>query len=152
MRVLPILSSTERSDCAYCTVDDNKITIWNCPEFPENTVILESMISGGSFREYLADSAAKFESVCLYLQPRAVRFLLPCTDGCGDELSCASLRALPSIFSEELMCNYIFSKHDLSVILLDDESTLKQKFETAEQCGVPFLIAASGLLEKIKTP
>ena len=152
MRVLPILTAGMQVRTPFCTVDEACVTIWNCAEFPSGAVILESMISGGSFYEYLEHAIKTYDAPCLYLQPRIVRFPLPCHDGCGEDLPCAPSDADNAVFSNELMCKYIFCKNGPSVILIDDEDTLAHKYRAAMELGLHYFIAPQKLLEKIKTP
>lgn len=126
-------------------------------DIPNEYPIIGSSVSGGTFTGYLERMLEQHRGkVCLYLQSRACRFLLPCCDGQGDEISHEELDSLcgqhPPKFSDALCFNWLFIKDPPTVILYDDPGSLRKKYDLAEKAGVPFLIAEPSVLEKIKTP
>ena len=106
--------------------------------------LIDSFISGGSFREYLtAEVSGSKEPICLYLRRGAAGFHLPCPDGQGAELT--------EHFSggkySRLTCeNYLWREQDeYDLILYDDEVSLREKAKLAEQCGVAYLLLDSDM-------
>ncbi|MBQ7256028.1 MAG: hypothetical protein IJS31_07300 [Oscillospiraceae bacterium] len=106
--------------------------------------LIDSFISGGSFREYLmAEVSGSKEPICLYLRRGAAGFRLPCTDGQGTELT---ERFTGGKFSRLTCENYLWREQDeYDLILYDDEASLREKAAIAEQCGVAYLLLDSDM-------
>ena len=114
-------------------------------------VLLDSFISGGSFSEYLVESMERFASrICLYLRPQAMRFPLPCPDGRGEVLGLEELDHNGFQYSETLCCLWrICTDGGTYIELTDSDRSLREKFQIAEACGVPLLIAEEDTLAKV---
>lgn len=120
-------------------------------DIPGDHAIIGSAISGGSFREYLKTMMEQHQGkVCLYLYPRTCRFVLPCYDGQGEDIELED--SSDSHYTDILCCNWIFRPQPPTVILFDNDKSLRRKYEIAEESGIPLLIAESDILNKIKTP
>ena len=118
---------------------------------PSDYAIIGSAVSGGSFRQYLKTMMEQHQGkVCLYLQPRTCRFVLPCYDGQGEDIALED--PADSLYTDILCCNWIFRPNPPTVILFDNEESLCRKYEIAEEIGIPLLIAEPDILKKIKTP
>ena len=119
----------------------------------EQYVLLDSFLSGGSFREYLADSMERYQGrICLYLRAQAYRFPLPCPDGRGQPIPITE-QEHGFQYSEALCCLWRISlQPDPVVELSDSERSLREKYRIAQALGVPLLIAAERTLDIVKAP
>lgn len=114
-----------------------------------------SGISGGTFRGYLeqiCDSGK--EGTAMIAEPVCRRFILPCYDGQGeiisdDEIS-AYCKEYESCYSDELCCNYIFIPDPATVILYDDERSIREKIRYAEKSGIPIFVIRTALNKKLR--
>ena len=110
---------------------------------PGGTVLLNSAISGGDFRQYLQDGHQHWGQAALDLQRLRMDFPLPCPSGEGRPLTQEALDALlqdhPSIFfSQELCARYFTSRKggETRFVLFDDAETLRRKLRIAQSCGI----------------
>lgn len=109
----------------------------------QTTVLISSALSGGSFRQRLADARERYGSVALDLERLSRRFPLPCPDGQGRILQPGELDALQKLgsapfFSEDLQCMAFYAKEKDSscFVLYDTEETLQRKALLAESMGI----------------
>ena len=122
---------------------------------PTGHTLITSAVSGGSFTFYLDTMLQQYNGkVCLYLHPVFRIFHLPCYDGQGIAISESDIAQYEhrTTYSEILCTNWIFLSEKTSVILFDNENTLRQKYKLAEDAGIPYLAAKKEILQKIKTP
>ena len=137
-----------KANTLYCrrrqTTDGTQLDLRQEKRLLPRIRLIDSFISGGSFREYLmAEVSGSKEPICLYLRRGAAGFRLPCTDGQGTELT---ERFTGGSYCK-LMCeNYLWhdqGKYDL--ILYDDEDSLREKEKIAENCGIAYLLIDSDM-------
>ena len=150
MDVLPILAKNDGSDRTYCTLEGNKLSLWNGKDGLQNCEFLHAMISGGDFQGYITEVLQRNSMVCLVLVPRSVCFELPCPDGHFEELDEPPIN--PGEYSKSLMCQFFHNPEDVTVIITDDERTLAEKLKVAADLGVPYCAVPERLIEKMKTP
>ena len=112
---------------------------------PGAVAILCTAVSGGNFREYLAEAVKRLgaDHVALDVQRLRMLFPLPCPSGEGTPLNGEELQALlaksPSVFfSPDLCCRYFtFSQQGRTrFVLFDDAGTLRKKLEIAAALGI----------------
>ena len=127
------------------------LTVVTEPE-REQYALLDSFVSGGTFREYLEESMAKFQGrICLYLYPQAYRFSLPCPDGRGEAIDLQAGDGLR--YSEALCCLWRVTLFpEVCMELSDCERSLREKYRLAEMLGVPLLVAEPKTLDIVKAP
>ncbi len=128
------------------------LTVVTAPE-REEYALLDSFLSGGVFREYLAQSMERFRGrVCLYLRPQAYHFPLPCPDGLGETIPlCESETGFR--YSTALCCLWRVLPYPAPRMELSDCSrSLRDKYRVAEALGVPLLIAEKQTLDIVKAP
>lgn len=124
-------------------------------ELPDSHILIESAISGGTYQTYLQDMMFQFDNkVCLYLNPVAHRFALPCYDGQGVPLTEAeATEIIPNTkYSAALCCNWYFRPEPPTMFLVDTDFSLRKKVEVAEAVGVPFLYAEISHIKKLRLP
>ncbi|MBE6935252.1 MAG: hypothetical protein E7458_01985 [Ruminococcaceae bacterium] len=116
--------------------------------------VLESAVTGGSYRLYLEEARARHpEGIALALLPMAVSFVLPAWDE-GQPLSREELAAeLASgglqYYSKELCARYQTSRGTDGLtrfLLYDDADTLREKCRVAEAAGVEAIFLPYALL------
>lgn len=109
---------------------------------PNAVMLLCSAVSGGDFRSYLKEAAAKrgAENLALDVERLRMDFPLPCPSGVGSPLSGAELQkrlTANTFFSPELCaryCTYV-EKGAVHFLLYDDAETLNRKVRTAAELG-----------------
>ena len=119
----------------------------------EQYALLESMISGGTYREFLTDALERFDGrVCLYLRSQVLRFPLPCPDGVGKPLQAEG--NLTDYQYSQALCSYwrIENSPKPSMTLADVGRAISDKYRIAEQMGVPYLIADPEILKQQRLP
>jgi hypothetical protein len=110
------------------------------------SVLVQTALSGGSLRRYLADAMEKYGARRAALEVDRVRmdFTLPAPSGTGAELSERQLRELAekygaaTHFSHTLYANY-FTYHDKSgthFVLFDDAESLRKKLTLGRELGI----------------
>lgn len=109
---------------------------------PGAVMLLCSAISGGDFREYVKEAAAKRGPGKLGLDVERLRmdFRLPCPSGTGTPLSGGELQkrmGQTTFFSPELCARYFTYQQEgqLHFILYDDAETMNRKVRIAEELG-----------------
>lgn len=124
-------------------------------DIPPGYTTISCGISGGTYEEYLFSMLAAYgQNLCLLLEPIKRRFLLPNYDGQGESIEKEEIEKLnfTPCFSHALCTNYFFIAQPPTVILFDNEFSLRQKAELAEQCGIPLLAADKALIKKLRLP
>ncbi|MCI9120552.1 MAG: hypothetical protein HFG00_03360 [Oscillibacter sp.] len=111
----------------------------------QNAVLLLcTAISGGSFSQYLQESAARYggaSRLALDVQRLRMDFRLPAHSGEGDSLSSSALEALlkdaSPFFSQDLCARYFTYTQDgcAHFVLFDDAGTLNQKLRLGTGMG-----------------
>ena len=112
------------------------------------SVLICTAISGGSFEQYLRESAGRMGGpgrIALDAQRLRMDFRLPARTGTGDLLTQDQLRKLleqesPSVFFSRDLCARYFTylrEDEAHFVLFDDADTLRQKLRTASALGVP---------------
>lgn len=102
-------------------------------------------VSGGTLEGYIRQAMAETQGrLCLRLSPQYIDFPLPCSDGCGQELTAQDLKECYDgqtvHFSPELVMEYftyLSSGQQLHVVLYDSQKTLREKYRLAKHLGVP---------------
>ena len=109
---------------------------------PNAVMLLCSAVSGGDFRAYLKEAAAKrgAENLALDVERLRMDFPLPCPSGVGTPLSEAELQrrlTAHTFFSPELCaryCTYV-DQGNVHFLLYDDAETLNRKVRVAAELG-----------------
>lgn len=132
------------------------LPIQSAEDIPMQYTVITCGISGGTYEEYLASMREKYgKNLCLWLSPIYRKFFLPDYTGQGVMLSPEELENIKkshrSFFSSALCTNYIFLPEPPTVILFDDEASLKKKAELAQKFDI-LLAAENTLIQKIKAP
>lgn len=113
-------------------------------EAPEGVILLCSSVSGGNFREYLQEKAAKRAPGRLALDAERLRmdFRLPCPSGEGRPLEEREFQRLmeqgPTVFFSPDLCARYFTyvqNGQTHFVLFDDAQTLNRKVRTAAELG-----------------
>lgn len=165
MFVFPIAVQAQTC-CRFRNLDDGTV----CLVFRQNGIVrrdlsvvtaperdqyalIDSFVSGGSFREYLTDCMARFQGrVCLYLRPQAYRFSLPCRDGQGEPIALCDAET-EFCYSEALCCLWRVVPWPAPRVELSDCSrSLREKYRVADLLSVPLLIAEQAVLDIVKAP
>ena len=112
-------------------------------EAPGAVMLLCSAVSGGDFKEYLAEDARKRPAEHLALDVERLRmdFRLPCPSGTGTPLSGGELQkrmGQTTFFSPELCARYFTYQQEgqLHFILYDDAETMNRKVRIAAELGL----------------
>lgn len=106
-------------------------------------VLLNTAISGGSFTEYLRESASKYSQIALDIQRLQMDFTLPAPSGEGNALSFDAFQALMSqqspatFFSQELCARYFTYTvgETAHFVLYDNAASLRQKLRIGSSMG-----------------
>ena len=114
---------------------------------PEAFILVGTALSGGHYRERLAEAAARwggFHRLALDAERLRMDFPLPCPAGIGTPLTAEEFQALMErgshavFFSPELCARYFTcireGKHHF--VLFDDAGTLREKLRVAAELGV----------------
>lgn len=119
--------------------------LYHPPAYTTNqgTVLVNTAISGGSFRQYLEDCKAQYGNIALDIQRLQMDFLLPATQGVGTPISRETLLSLQkavgatTFFSHELCTRYFTYQQEgqTHFILYDDGETMLQKLRIGESIG-----------------
>ena len=126
-----------------------KVTVYAAAGFadcsPVIGVVVSSAVSGGSYREYLAEQCAKYGAgrIALDLERVCTDFVMPSRDGVGknltpEEFAQISGAQLP-FYSKELCANYFSHRGadgSAHFVLFDDGNTLKEKLNIAAELGI----------------
>ena len=115
---------------------------------PPTRLMISSAISGGNYREMLAEYCGRYgrERLVLQAERNCEDFRLPAADGSGQRLSMAQLDQLfmdrlPTPFFSSDLCTYYFTYRDREqgshFILFDNANSLRRKLEIAGQLGIP---------------
>ena len=159
MDILPIFDeySPEKFPCCVAQYQEktiNHVAVYADFIKPGQVLgLISSQVCGGNFRQYLKDCGG---DTCLYLEPMAHSFSLPCYDGQGlavfpEELEQYQKRFSVS-YSSDLCVNYLYLSEEARILLFDDDRSLREKCRLAREEGVRLLIARPEVLEKIKAP
>ena len=103
---------------------------------PNCGILISSALSGGSFRERIAQAARSAPKRCwLLLDPMQTEFHLPCPDGQGKRVTIINYGH--SFYSEHLCCQYTHYCRDNrgTMVLWDTEDTLQTKMQLAQDAG-----------------
>lgn len=108
------------------------------------TVLVNTAVSGGSFRQYLEACKAQYGTIALDVQRLQMDFILPATTGEGTPISRETLLSLQktyggnTFFSHELCTRYFTYQQEgqTHFILYDDGETMLQKLRIGESLGV----------------
>ena len=126
-----------------------KVTLYAAAEFadcsPVIGVVVSGAVSGGSYREYLAEQCAKHGAgrIALDLERVCTDFIMPSQDGAGKNLSPEEFAQISGaqlpFYSKELCANYFShraSDGTAHFVLFDDANTLKEKLNVAQGLGI----------------
>ncbi|MCD8144108.1 MAG: hypothetical protein LUD79_02010 [Oscillospiraceae bacterium] len=115
---------------------------------PSARILLPSALSGGSLRSRIQEAADAYglERLTLAIERSAEEFLLPAPQGQGISLSQAELQKRlnnlrPRTFFSPELCAHYFTWQGRDgrarFVLFDNESSLRQKLQTARELGAP---------------
>lgn len=116
-------------------------------------LMLSSAVSGGNYREMLAEQADRYgpERLILQAERNCEDFLLPAADGCGQRLSLPELNRLfaarqPTPFFSRELCTWYFTYRDgprnCHFVLFDNGASLRRKLQIAAELGIPAAVLA----------
>lgn len=116
-------------------------------QVPAGWYLADCAVSGGSLRAYLQSlMGASGGRLCVVLGAVYMDFPLPCPGGVGETLTLEQLRerqrGAPCFFSPSLCaeyCTYV-QGDQVHVLLYDSPDSLRAKYQTAEECGVPMVV------------
>ena len=115
-------------------------------EIPPGTMLADCAVSGGTLRSYVETlMALSGGKLCVEIRMELMEFTLPCRD--GEPISPERLEALkgryPVHFSTALSMAYLtyLEGGALHGVLFDTAESLKRKFQTARDLGVPWVLA-----------
>ena len=166
MKVFPILDDFSGKIRPYCVFSDDipsvlsfygengdllSLRVSADPYIEGTFILLDSAVSGGTYRDFLNYAMNRWNGqICLYLHRSCYRFPLPCMDGMGTPSEI--FEASNAVYSALFCANLAFSDDGNSVIMFEDDRSLREKYEMAEKAGIPLLIAEKDVLDKIKAP
>lgn len=114
-------------------------------EVPEALVLVGTALSGGDYREHLAEAARRWggpHRLALRAERLRMDFPLPCPAGVGTPLAAEEFQALAegavSFFSPELCARYFTCRREGQhrFILYDDAATLREKLRIGAELGI----------------
>lgn len=109
--------------------------------FAENPVMVSSQLCGGTLRERLADTLARWGArVWLLCEPLCARLPLPCPDAREERVSQAEMQAFfaahPALYTPEFCCEYAVDTESSRLYLRDTPQTVAQKLILADSAGI----------------
>ncbi|WP_409968202.1 hypothetical protein RFF05_17020 [Bengtsoniella intestinalis] len=114
------------------------------PHSKQATILVNTAVSGGNFRQYLETCKTQYGNIALDVQRLQMDFILPATTGEGTSINAEVLTSLrkkygsTTFFSHELCTRYFTYQQEgqTHFILYDDGETMLQKLRIGESIGV----------------
>ena len=130
--------------------------ITSAQQIPKGYSLAECAVSGGNLRSCILDLMKITEGrLCLSIRFYQADFLLPATDGNGQELEQLHLTQLmkgrQSRYSPSLCANYFtyLDGDNLHAVLFDTEKSILEKYKAAEACGVKLVFTEDPAVQQI---